>query len=126
MARPPIGKRTMTPAERQRRWRKQLRKEQLALGYRAEKEQRRRRLAETYIPMPPGLTYWHTVEVLTAAGPRQIHVPITKPLPSINVSEWDNNAVLSLLRKLTQVATARGLEIEPDPDDRGEVIPLAA
>jgi hypothetical protein len=72
MARPPIGKRATTPAERQRRRRKRLRKEKLALGWRAENERRRLKKAETYIPMPPGITYWREIEVLTADGPLKI------------------------------------------------------
>jgi hypothetical protein len=118
MPRPPIGKRAMTPAERQRRRRKKLRKEKLALGSRAENERRRLKAAETYMLMPPGITYWREVEVLTADGPRKILTPTTKPLPSLQVSDLDDSDVIQLLRQLTRAAIARGL-LKP-----GEPVPV--
>jgi hypothetical protein len=61
MPRHPIGKKAMSPAERQRRRRKKLAKQALA---RMSNSERLEKQARTYIPMPPGITYW--VRVLTS------------------------------------------------------------
>jgi hypothetical protein len=120
MARPPIGKKAMTPAERQRRRRKRLKKEKAALGCRAENQRRRLKAAKTYMPMPPGITYWRTVKVKTADGQViETAVPLTKLLPSLEVGELDNADIIALLRQLTRAAIARGL-LTP-----GEPVPVA-
>ena len=51
MARKPIGKVAMTPAERQRRRRKRLKAEQLKTATKAERKRQRLKNAAGYIPM---------------------------------------------------------------------------
>ena len=70
--------------------------------------------------MPPGITYWREIEVLTADGPRKISTPTTKPLPSLEVGELDDGEIIQLLRQLTSAAIARGL-LPP-----GEPVPVAS
>ena len=68
----------MTPAERQRRRRAKLTKK--ALAQMSNSERRKKQLG-TYIPMPPGITYWRYVEVqLTDGTTKRIVMPETKPL----------------------------------------------
>jgi hypothetical protein len=83
MGRKPAGKKAMSAAERQRRRRKKLRKEKLKLGWKAENEKKRLAAAKTYIPMPPGVTYWEKVQV----EGKTIFSPKTQPLPSMYWSE---------------------------------------
>jgi hypothetical protein len=104
MARPPIGKRAMTPAERQRRRRKKLRRHQSAEVQQQLRRKRRDEHAKKYMPMPPGITYWRTAEILTADGPREIRTPATKPLAACE-QDLEDDEVMSLLRQLTRQAS---------------------
>jgi hypothetical protein len=83
MGRKPVGKKAMTDAERQRRRRKKARKEKLKLGKKAEKEKKRLKNADDYIPTPPGITYWYRVQV----GERTLWAPTTQPLASVKWGE---------------------------------------
>jgi hypothetical protein len=56
----------------------------------------RQKNREKYIPMPPGITYWHSVTVETPAGPREINVPRTRPLASCE-RDLEDDDVLALL-----------------------------
>ena len=78
MPRAPIGKRAMTPAERQqkrRKRRKRLKKEKLALGRKAERQRQLLKAADDYLPTPPGITYWRKVTVVTPQGERDVWSP---------------------------------------------------
>jgi hypothetical protein len=98
MGRKPIGRKAMTAAERQRRRREKLRKEKLKLGRKAERERKRLKAAEDYIPAPPGITYWVKVQV----GGREIWQPKTHPLPSMYWHELRDEDLRSLIEQATR------------------------
>lgn len=113
MGRKPIGKRAMTPAERQRRRRKKLKRERSAEARRKERLRRRDEHALEYQTMPPGVTYWREVTVQTDEGEREVFAPVTRPL-AVCETALDDEEVRQLLRQLVRMAKARGIEI---PDD---------
>src|ERR1700756_3776800 len=84
MGRKPIGKKAMTDAQRQESRRKRLRKEKLKLGAKAEKEKKRLKNGDNYIPTPPGITYYVKVRV----EGRDLWAPTTQPLASM---KWDED-----------------------------------
>jgi hypothetical protein len=111
MPRPPIGKKAMTPAERQRRRRKKLRKEQSNDWRCRERLMLREKKARNYIPMPPGITFWRKVEVQTAEGPDTIFTPTTRPLAKCE-TDLDDDEIVALLTQLRDLAEKRGLDHE--------------
>ena len=119
MGRKPVGKRAMTPAERQARRRKRLRKERsVEVRHREGLIRREKRaLAHIYIPMPPGITYWRYVTVLTDEGEREVVAPTTRPLATCG-TDLEDDEIHSLIRQLRRIARQRGLAIEPE----GEVV----
>lgn len=102
----------MTPAGRQRRRRERLRKEQLKLGRKAERERKRLKAAKSYIPSPPGVTYWVKVRV----GDQEIMQPTTLPLPSMRWRELSNEDLLSLLEQVCQEIERRQDADTPAPE----------
>ena len=68
MGRKPVGKRAMTPAERQARRRKRLRKEHSVEVRRRKRLMREEKIALAHKPMPPGITYYRKVAVSGASG----------------------------------------------------------
>jgi hypothetical protein len=110
MARKPIGKVAMTPAERQRRRRKRLKAEQLKTATKAERQRKRLKNAAGYIPTPPGITYWHKVVVVTPEGEKECWAPTTQPYPSVDLHEFvEDGDIKALLRALAREANRRGL-----------------
>lgn len=77
----------------------------------------------TYIPIPPGITYWKPVEV---AGAKVLQ-PETRPLAVCDWSDLSDDDLRYLITKATQVAGARCINdmTVPDPDrwawDRAEL-----
>jgi hypothetical protein len=67
-----------------------------------------KRVAATYVPVPPGITYWERVAILTAEGEREVWSPSTRPLAACSSSLTDED-VRALLTELTQIALQRGL-----------------
>jgi hypothetical protein len=108
----------MTPAERQRRRRKRLRKEQLKLGRKAERERRRLKEAKRYIPMPPGLTYWVKVRV----GDREILQPTTVPLPSAHWHEFRDEDLRYLMERARRELERRGAPAEATSREPGGAV----
>lgn len=103
----------MSAAERQRRRRERLRKEQdkaVAAGKRAMAADKAR---ANYIPMPPGITYWRKVVVQTAEGEREVWTPETRPVATLDAVDLSDDDVMALLVKLRAVAVARGLISAP-------------
>ena len=99
MGRPPIRKRAMTDAERQQRRRKKLRRERSDEIKKKHRAIARDKQAESYIPMPPGITHWETVVVQTAEGEREIFAPKTRPLAAFNsLEDVDIEALLKQLQ----------------------------
>ena len=121
MARKPIGKAAMTPAERQRRRRKRLKAEQLKTATAAERRRRRLKNAAAYIPMPPGVTYWRKVAVVTPEGEREVLAPTTQPYPSLALADFEDAEVVVLLRALAREADRRRLF---PPDTLAAIGPL--
>jgi hypothetical protein len=109
MARKPIGKVAMTPAERQRRRRKRLKAEQLKTATKAERKRQRIKNSSAYIPMPPGVTYWRKVTVVTPEGEREILAPTTQPYPSLCLADFEDAEIVVLLRALAREANRRRL-----------------
>jgi hypothetical protein len=103
MGRPPIGKRAMTAAERQRRRHKRLRKERSDDWRRRERLMRRAKNADAFIPMPPGITYWSQVAIQPSDVGRLIWQPRTKPLAACGPS-LEPDDVYALLRQLANMA----------------------
>ena len=102
----------MTPAERQRRRRKRLKKERTTEAKRLARLMRRDKNALAYIPAPPGITYWRQVTVLTNDGEKEIWTPTTRPLATCGSLEDDE--LQSLIRQLHRIARKRGLAIETE------------
>src|SRR3954471_17827490 len=98
MGRTPIGKRAMTPAERQRRRRARLAKEHKAVISQRLRFKRREETALNYAPTPPGVTYWTPLVVDTPDGPRSIFSPTTKPLAAC-AQDLDDDDVMDLFRQ---------------------------
>jgi hypothetical protein len=108
MGRPPIGKKPMSAAERQRRRLKRIARAASAEVRKAKAARARDKAALAYMPMPPGITYWRKVTVADPDGnPREIWSADTKPLAAIEGS-LDDDDVLALLRRLGRIARGRG------------------
>jgi hypothetical protein len=114
MGRPTIFKKgAQTAAERQKRHRAKIRRQQLADGKRDLSEERRKRLAERgqgYIPAPPGITYWREVTVVTPQGERKIRAPVTQPLASIATSDLRDADIAALIYVLQREQRVRAGE----------------
>ena len=108
MGRKPIGRRAMTPVERQRRHRKRLRKEKTAHALKIEAARQRQISAEKYIPYPPGITYYEKVSVITPEGEQTIFVPKTRPLAACR-DDLEDEDVVALLDQLEKIAKGLGL-----------------
>lgn len=123
MGRPPLRKKgPMTAAERQRRRRARLKREKLKLGMKAERKKRLLKKAETYIPIPPGITYWRPVTIETTNGPMQTTVPVTRPLASLPWQDLEDADVVALLERLLGQAKLRGIDVSaitPDTETTG-------
>ena len=117
MPRAPIGKRAMTPAERQQKRRKRrnrlkrLKKEKLALGRKAERQRQLLKAADDYLPTPPGITYWRKVAVVTPQGERDVWSPKSRPLPSIEMHALDDGNLVNLIDALLAEARRRGISL---------------
>jgi hypothetical protein len=113
MGRPPIGRRAMTGAERQRRRRRRLKKLRDSEWHRRDRMKRRQKNAERHpsIPMPPGITYWEQVVVrLPDGGSGRVWAPRTKPLAACG-GHLEPEEIRFLLRGLIGLAQARGLDV---------------
>src|SRR5438105_4715765 len=120
MGRPPLRKKgPMTAAERQQRRRARLKREKLKLGTKAERQRQRLKMAETYIPAPPGVTYWRAVTIETADGPTRTAVPITRPLAALPWAELEDADVVALLERLLGQAKIRGIDVSRVMPDTG-------
>ena len=109
MGRKPIGKRAMTPAERQARRRAKLRKEASKAVSAGKRRAARDKANARYIPYPPGITYYEAVTVtLQDGGKREIWTPKTRPLAACHTDIADDD-VLALLEQLNAIAKERGL-----------------
>ncbi len=121
MGRKPIGKKPMTPAERQRRHRKRLKtgrstevRKKLAAKARDER-------ALQYNPMPPGITVWYKKR-MKAREVAEIWQPRTRPLAAFQDGLEDDD-ILALLRDLRILAAERGLSPESEPSLGKPVLP---
>lgn len=110
MGRPPIGKKAMTPAERQKRRRKAAAKSETVEQRKGRRARVQAGIDKAYIPTPPGITYWEHVAVKQNDGTDTlIWAPKTRPLASchLDLSDDDLRALLDALQK---EATRRGLK----------------
>jgi hypothetical protein len=98
----------MTPAERQQRRRARLRREQAAIVVDAKRLRARDKTRAAYMPMPPGITYWRTVIVQTAAGEQTVYTPTMRPPASCDADLTDQE-VLDMLAQLGELARRRRL-----------------
>jgi hypothetical protein len=118
VGRKPIGKKAMTPAQRQRRRRTRVRRALIAAGAGLDKAERRKRrlakLGKQIIPAPPGITYWREITVTTLEGERQVWAPITQPAPGVALRELTNIEIASLIEVLEREQDRRaGREVDP-------------
>ena len=121
MGRKPIGKKPMTPAERQRRRRKRLKTERSAEVRKKLAGRARDERALSYNPMPPGITVWHKTRI-KAREEVEIWQPTTRPLAAVQDGLEDDD-LLALLRDLRVLATERGLSPESEPPLGKPVLP---
>ncbi len=136
MGRPPVGKKAMTPAERQRRRRKNLKRAERSERERAAIARARYESDKAYIPYPPGVHYWERLRVTTESGAIvEIWSPKRKPLAAIH-DGLDDEAVLALLDQLHGIAKKRGLGLtrvpaypqhngHPQPDEACTIASMA-
>ncbi len=108
VGRKPLGKRAMTPAERQARRRARLRRELEGAAKVGKRAAARDRAHAAYISAPPGITYWAAVEVARDGTTREIMAPNTRPLAACENDLTDDD-VLALLAQLQKIASNRGL-----------------
>lgn len=109
MGRPPIGRKAMTPAERQRKRRGKVIRAQVAAATKGKRDRAKDKAHAAYIPKPPGLTYWEQVTVQTAEGERTAWAPKSRPLAACH-SDLTDGDVLALLEQLEAIARERGLK----------------
>lgn len=113
MGRAPIGKKAMTPAERQRRRRKRLRKEALSEATQGKRAAARQKARAKFMPMPVGFVYWREV-TLEALERTTVLAPTTRPLAACHGDLTDDD-VLALLNELHSIAESRGLDLSKLP-----------
>ena len=113
MGRKPIGKKPMTPAERQRRHRKRLKTTRSAEVRKKLAAKARDERAMLYDPMTPGITVWCKVRI-KAGEEVEIWQPKTRPLAAVH-DDLEDDDLLALLRDLRILATERGLSPESKP-----------
>ncbi len=121
MGRKPIGKKPMTPAERQRRHRKRLKTERSAEVRKKLAAKARDERALQYNPMPPGITVWYKKR-MKANEEFDAWIPRTRPIAAVQDGLEDND-ILSLLRDLRILAAERGLSPESQPNLGKVVLP---
>ena len=113
MGRNPIGKKPMTPAERQQRRRKRLKADRSAEVRKKLVGKARDERALAYNPMPPRITVWFKKR-MKAGEVAEIWQPRTRPLAAFQDGLEDDD-ILALLRDLGILATERGLSPEAEP-----------
>ncbi len=113
MGRKTIGKKPMTPAERQRRRRKRLKADRSDEVRKKSAAKARDERALAYNPMPPGVTVWRVVRV-KAREEVEIWQPATRPLAAFQDGLEDDD-ILALLRDLRILAAERGLSPDSEP-----------
>ena len=118
MGRKSIRKTAMTPAERQRRRRAKLKREESDDLKKKRAAKARDKRDREYRPVPPGMTYWYQARIQTENGERLIWQPKTRPLAACR-TDLEDEDILALLRQIENEAIRRGLR-EPRP---GEPIP---
>ncbi len=121
MGRKTIGKKPMTPAERQRRRRKRLKTERSTEVRKKLAGKARDERALQYNPMPPGITVWYKKR-MKAREVSEIWQPMTRPIAAVQDGLEDND-ILSLLRDLRILAVERGLSPESEPHLGKPVLP---
>ena len=121
MGRNSIGKKPMTPAERQRRRRKRLKTERSDEVRKKLAGKARDERALAYNPMPPGITVWFKKR-MKAREVAEIWQPRTRPLAAFQDGLEDDD-ILALLRDLRILATERGLSPESEPPLGKPVLP---
>jgi hypothetical protein len=111
MGRPPVFKKgPMTAAERQRRHRKKLRTQRSAEARRNIAKRNWDGNALKYMPMPPGITYWHQVAI-RASQEVTVWQPDRVPLPMLD-DELDDGEIIHLLGLLNWQVEKRGLPVD--------------
>ena len=121
MGRNSIGKKPMTPAERQRRRRKRLKTERSAEVRKKLAAKGRDEGARQNNPMPSGSTVWFKKR-MKANEEFDAWIPRTRPIAAIQDGLEDND-ILSLLRDLRILAAERGLSPESQPNLGKVVLP---
>ena len=115
MGRPPIGKKAMSPAQRQRRRRKTLKKAEKTEQQRATAARARYEREKQYRPMPPGVYYWKELEVRDAENNIvKIWRPHCRPLAACH-EHLEDEDILALLDELHGMARDRGLDLRHLP-----------
>ena len=121
MGRNALGKKPMTPAERQRRRRKRLKTERSAEVRKKMAGKARDDRALAYIPMPPGITVWVNKR-MKANEEFDAWIPKTRPLAAFQDGLEDDD-ILALLRDLRILAAERGLSPDAEPPLGEPVLP---
>lgn len=110
MGRPPIGKKPMTDAERQKRRRKKVAAEASAEVQKVRKAKSRAKATKGYFPAPPGISYWREVEIVVGK-PTTISQPTTRPFAQCE-GDLEPDDVLALIGQLGSRARSLGIEAE--------------
>ncbi len=121
MGRNSIGKKPMTPAERQRRRRKRLKADRSAEVRKKSAAKARDERALQYNPMPPGITVWFKKRI-RANEEFEAWIPRTRPLAAFQDGLEDDD-ILSLLRDLRILAAERGLSLDSEPPLGKPILP---
>lgn len=112
----PIGKKAMTPAERQARRRKKIAKADSAAVAKMKHAQSRTKAAKTFEAMPPGINVWRRIKVMGADGePMEIWSAKQRPLTSMRVGDLQDEDLMSLTRSLLAEMNRRSLDLNEVP-----------
>ena len=116
MGRNALGKKPMTPAERQRRRRKRLKTERSAEVRKKMAGKARDDRALAYIPMPPGITVWVNKR-MKANEEFDAWIPKTRPLAAFQDGLEDDDKNGILIPPRDSAALARAVEeLANDPE----------
>jgi hypothetical protein len=79
--------------------------------------------------MPPDITYWDLVDVITPNGKGRVWAPRTKPMARISHTELTDGEIVGLLQDLKRIVLMRGLTVDWDnlqPRDQAGVMECSA
>src|SRR5262249_21877781 len=72
----------------------------------AERQRKRLKAAESYVPTPPHITFWKQATILTADGERESWQPVKRPLATMNWEDLGDEDLDSLQPTFRTIRTS--------------------